>query len=72
VEKKPEKDKKDTKKKNDVKSFEPIKKENKKKIVGANYGVANLMITDLLKNNVKSLKMRSFIVPVQKTEVRFL
>ena len=61
--------KKDPKKKKEMKVFDPIKENLKKEMMTLNYGVSNLMLTDLLKDNVKSLKLRGFIAPIQKIEV---
>jgi hypothetical protein len=54
---------KDTKKK-DAKMGEPIREETKpKKINDLNYGIAEFNLSDLLKPNVRDVKLRSFVFP---------
>lgn len=69
-EKEKDKGKKDAKKKKDVKAFEPIVQVNTKEVISSNYGLANFMLTDLLKPSVRTVKLRSFLVPIQKYVVR--
>ena len=65
------KGKKDAKKKKDVKSFEPVIEEDKRKIIRTNYGVSNFNLNDLLNPHLNSVKIRNYIVPLQKYEVYF-
>jgi len=64
-----DKGKKDPKKKKDIKSFEPIIEEKKVDIIDTNYGIANFNLADLLKPNVRSVKLRCFIAPIQNYKV---
>lgn len=62
------KGKKDAKKKKDIKSFEPIKHEEKREFIRGNYGISNFNLNDLLNPHANSLKIRNYIVPLQKYE----